>query len=122
MNKPSKAPWHWGVHPSHGDDSAVMESLIDADGNEVLWLGDSARYDPRSGYVPDLADKRILQYAPALLEGLEKSARQVIQLCFALEKGKPASPDQVEKIFSLAKPGTLVGDMVLLIKQAKGES
>ena len=57
-----------------------------------------------------------------LLEAFEVATKGVISLVIELELGKPATSAQIEKTIQIAKPGTLVGDMVAAIAKARSQS
>ncbi|UNY40218.1 hypothetical protein KLEP174_gp40 [Pseudomonas phage vB_PcuM_ KLEP17-4] len=76
------------------------------------------------GYPDDeqAANAQLIAEAPELLAVLEKSIVDLANLFFELETGKQPSYDQRAKIIQLAKPGTLLGDMTLAAKKARGEA
>ncbi len=64
----------------------------------------------------------LLSLNAELLEAFEVATKGVISLVIELELGKPATSAQIEKTIQIAKPGTLVGDMVAAIAKARSQS
>lgn len=72
-----------------------------------------------AGLVTD--DVGIAKEAGNLLAVLEKSIVDLAKLFFELETGRQPADAERSKIIELAKPGTLLGDMVAATKKARGE-
>ncbi|MBN7822218.1 hypothetical protein [Bowmanella yangjiangensis] len=79
--------------------------------------------EPGYGAYVEFADyDALLSINAGLLEAFETATKGVISMVVELELGRPATDAQIEKTIQLAKPGSLVGDMVAALAKARSAS